>query len=425
MLDYSPVLALRQTDWYNWKSDNVRHYWAVKNGINIVNGWKPSWNEAFGGSLSYAPSLFVHTICKLAELEGDRPTLQPNPCLTDENVYNTVLANLRKSLAEHPDSKIISVSQNDNNNYCKCANCAAITAEEGSPSGTLLRFVNRLADELADEYPDLTIDTLAYQYTQQAPKITKPSKNVCIRLCTIRCHFNHPITQEGCDECGAFRRAIEDWSAICDNIYIWDYTTNYSHYMAPFSNLHVLRENMRFFAEHNVKGVYEQGNGQGASGEFGELRAYLITRLMWDPYMSEEEYYAHMDEFLAAYYGGGWTYIRQYIDALSEFTLRGAGHTIYHSPFNAISDYIYRAMEYGLNNFWRLAEKEAGDRLEYVQRSRLHWRYTELMLHPNEEKALQFIEEVEGLGMAWREGKYHVNKEKSELFKRPALWIYE
>ena len=146
---------------------------------------------------------------------------------------------------------------------------------------------------------------------------------------------------------------------------------------------------------------------------------------MMYPYMSEEEYYALMDEFLAAYYGGGWTYIREYIDTLSEFALTGAGHTIYHAPFTAISEYIYRALEYGLNRYWNLAEKEAGDRLEYVQRSRLHWRYSQLMLNPDEEKALIFIEEVEGLGMAWREGRYHVNKEKSELFKRPALWSYE
>ena len=404
LLDYSPVLALRQTDWYNWKSDNVRHYWAVKNGINIVNGWKPSWNEAFGGSLSYAPSLFVHTIGKLAELEGERPTLQPNPCLTDENVYNIVLANLRKSLAEQPDSKIISVSQNDNNNYCKCANCAAITAEEGSPSGTLLRFVNRIADELADEYPDLTIDTLAYQYTQQAPKITKPSKNVCIRLCTIRCHFNHPITQEGCTECGAFRRAIEDWSAICDNIYIWDYTTNYSHYMAPFSNLHVLRENMRFFAEHNVKGVYEQGNGSGASGEFGELRAYLITRLMWDPYMSEEEYYAHMDEFLAAYYGAGWQNIRAYIDKMSEIAISSsAGMGIYSHPFTIFTREEFTALEGQFNEWWDAAEAAAGSRIKEVQRSRWQLIYLSLYIRPDSETARKLASKVETIGAKWSE----------------------
>jgi hypothetical protein len=290
--------------------------------------------------------------------------------------------------------------------------------------GTLLRFVNAVAEDIAEDYPNVTVDTLAYKYTRKAPSITKPRENVCIRLCSIECHFNHPFTTETCTICSAFCNDLVEWSKICENIYVWDYTTDFSYYLSFFPNLHVLRENMRFYAEHNVRGMFCQGNGQGPSGEFGELRAFLLAKLMMYPYMSEEEYNALMDEFLAAYYGGGWTYIREYIDTLSEFALTGPGHTIYHAPFTAISDYIYRALEFGLNRFWNLAEKEAGDRLEYVQRSRLHWRYSQLMLNPNEEKALAFVEEVEGLGMAWREGKYHVDKDKTQFYKGPGMWVY-
>ena len=404
LLDYTPVFALRQTDWYNWMNDTARHTWAVKNGINIVNGWKPSWNEALGGSLSYAPSLFVHTIGKLAKLDTPYPGTAPTPCLTDENIYNTVLASLREALAAQPDSRIVSVSQNDNNNYCKCATCSAIEKEEGSPAGVLLRFVNRIAEELADEYPDLAIDTLAYQYTQQAPKITKPRENVCIRLSTIRCHFNHPITKSGCTECAAFRKAIEDWSAICENIYIWDYTTNYSYYMAPFPNLHVLRANMQFFAEHNVKGVYEQGNGSGPSGEFGELRAYLITRLMKDPYMSDAEYYAYMDQFLADYYGEGWQYIRKYIDTLSQYAkMSSTGMGIYSYPFTVMSKDSFASLEEKFNEWWDAAEEAAGIRIQNVKRSRWQLRYMSLYIHPDSATARQLVKEVEAVKAKWSE----------------------
>jgi hypothetical protein len=48
----------------------------------------------------------------------------------------------------------------------------------------------------------------------------------------------------------------------------------------------------------------------------------------------------------------------------------------------------------------------------------------ELMLHPDEEKAKQLIADVEGLGMAWREGKYHVNLQESDLKKGPGHWKY-
>ena len=71
---------------------------------------------------------------------------------------------------------------------------------------------------------------------------------------------------------------------------------------------------MRLFADNHVKGIFAQGNYQSVSGEFGELRAYLLARLLWEPEMEPDAYYGHMDAFLEGYYGKGWRYIRNYID---------------------------------------------------------------------------------------------------------------
>ena len=401
LLDYTPTFELRQTDWYNWMDETKRHTWASKVGINIMSGWKQSWDESLGGSLSYAPSMFVHTIGKLTETGGGTSA---NPCLTDENIYNTALANVRKILAENPNTRIFSVSQNDTSARCRCANCDAIDKEEGSPSGTLLRFVNKIANDIAQDYPDVVIDTLAYEYTQPAPKVTKPAPNVCIRLSTITCHLTHPLTKSSCSVCSNFRKAIEEWSAICDNIYIWDYTTNYAYYLATFPNFHVLRENVQFFANHNVKGIYEQGNGSGPSGEFGELRAYLIGKLLMDPYMSKDEYYAHMDEFLAAYYGEGWENIRKYINTYTQYAnMSPSGMTLYNYPFGVLSKDSLASLEDSFNGWWDAAEAAAGDRLEYVQRSRWQLRYLLLFIHPDLETAEQFAAEVEAMGTKWSE----------------------
>ena len=414
-IDYTPTFELRQTDWYKWISDGSGYTWAAKSGINIVSGWSYSWGEELGGSLTYAPSMFVHTIGKLAELDTPYPATAPNPCLTDENTYNTVLANVRKIMAETPTAKILSISQNDNTGYCKCENCQAIDKEEGSPAGTLLRFVNRIANEIADEYPELTIDTLAYRYTLNAPKVTKPAPNVCVRLSTITCHFTHPITTSSCSACDNFCRAIEDWSKICDNLYIWDYTTNYSYYLATFPNFHVLRENMKFFAQHNVKGVYEQGNASGPSGEFGELRAYLIGKLLMNPYMSNTEYYAHMDEFLAAYYGEGWQNIRQYINTYTQYAkMSTSGMGLYNYPFGVLSKDSLKSLKDKFNSWWDAAEAQAGDRLEYVQRSRWQLRYLLLYVEPDKTEAEKLVAEVEGNGTKW-----------SEKFPKLLWYVYE
>ena len=410
---YVPTFELRRM---NWHTLGTSADWCVKNGMNISNA---SFTEADGGCLSYG-AYFVHTLGKLTET-GD--AYAPNPCLTDPKILATAIANVRKALEEDPNINILSVSQNDKTEYCKCANCAAIDEEEGSPAGTLLRFVNAIAADIAEDYPNVTIDTLAYKYTQKAPSVTKPLPNVCVRLCSIMCDFTHPLDcAENCSDNETFRNDLIEWGKICDNIYIWDYTTNFHYYIATYANFHVLRENMLFYAKNNVRGMFPQGNSNSLSGEFGELRGYLLAKLMMNPYMSEEEYYAHMDEFLEAYYGEGWTYLRSYINDTSELASISC-QGIYDYPFTAITEIDYKLNEKKFTEYWDKAEELAGDRSEALKRSRLQWRYIQLMLHPNEEDARALIYDVESYSMAWRENMWTA-RSTSDLNKGPHQWYY-
>ena len=186
--------------------------------------------------------------------------------------------------------------------------------------GSLLPFVNRVAEELEEEYPNLAIDTLAYRYTRKAPATLKARHNVIVRLCSIECCFSHPIAE--CNaatdkvEDGSFADCVREWANHCERIYIWDYTTNFQSYHNCFPNFNVLRQNARFFADNNVRGLFEQGDGQTINGEFGPLRTYLLTRLLWDPYMDEETYERHINEFMEGYYGAGWKNLRRFFDRL-------------------------------------------------------------------------------------------------------------
>ena len=305
---YSPAFIARDSFWYSLEHDQVLSIQLKDNSGYVAD---------MEGGISYAGS-FVHT---LAALTGESHVVGKQPCLTDEAVYRKVLSNVKMWLRSHPNAKIVSVSQNDSaaeHLGCQCINCRAIDEREGTPMGSLLTFVNRIANDIKDEFPDVYVDTLAYRYTRQAPKTIKPADNVIIRLCSIECCFSHPLEDENCEQNVAFKKDIEEWSAICKNLYIWDYTTNFMFYLAPFPNLGVLRQNVKFYKDHNVIGMFEQGNYQSISGEFGELRAYLLAKLLWNPDMTEEEYYRHMDEFLQDYYGAGWENIRTYIDKITE-----------------------------------------------------------------------------------------------------------
>ncbi|MBE6641746.1 MAG: DUF4838 domain-containing protein [Ruminococcaceae bacterium] len=390
--EFSPVFDFRQIDGYSVQKD---YRWCTKNGVNCSQ-WVGRFREDWGGSLGYSGP-WVHSLYKLLGTSKDE-----QPCFTDPTVLANTIAAVRKILKDDPDTTLISVSQNDNDNYCTCKNCSIVMAKERSAAGPLIRFVNAVADDIAKDYPNVTIDTLAYRWSQTPPAVTKPRENVCIRLCSFYCHFTQPITSDRCPENKDFREDIVAWSKVCDNIYIWDYTINYRFAVPTFPNLHVLRENMKFFAENNVKGVFPEGNYMSASGEFGELRAYLLAKLLTDPLMSEEEYNRHMNEFLAAYYGEGWTYIRSYIDEICTKADSGC-QSIYDSPFKAVPATFYYGNRSKFTEYWDKAEELAGARLKNVQRSRLQWRYIQLMLSKNVDDAKKLIADVEAAGVHWGE----------------------
>ena len=194
---------------------------------------------------------------------------------------------------------------------------------------------------------------------------------------------------------------------------------------------------MQFFAENNVVSMFPQGNGQGISGEFGELRAYLLAKLMCDPFMTKEEYSNHMNEFLAAYYGEGWEYIRAFIDKTSELAANGGykinsdetegaavcGQGIYDHPLTVITRSEYLENEAYFDMLWAQALANAGDREAAVARSMMQWRLTKLYLHPNAEQAQSLIDDAKAAGVVWKEGNPNV-QDSSDLSKSPYYWSY-
>ncbi|HBN82706.1 MAG TPA: DUF4838 domain-containing protein, partial [Clostridiales bacterium] len=53
----------------------------------------------------------------------------------------------------------------------------------------------------------------------------------------------------------------------------------------------------------------------GGGTDFNELRAYIISKLLWDP---DTDVKKHMDEFIDYYYQDAGVYIKEYIKALTD-----------------------------------------------------------------------------------------------------------
>lgn len=243
-----------------------------------------------------------------SEIDGKRTAERSQLCLTNsemrEEMVKVVLARLRAQ----PEAGLISISQNDWHGRCQCDACRAVEAEEGSPAGPLIRFVNAVAEEVEKEHPDVLVETLAYQYTRKPPRLVKPRQNVIVRLCSIECSFVQPLARGEHNQ--DFRRDIEGWSKIAPQLFVWDYVTNFSNYIVPHPNMRVLAPNIRFFADNRVIGLFEQGDSQSRIGDFLRLRAWLLAHLMWDPSRDAE---ALISEFLDGYYGPAAPHLRDYL----------------------------------------------------------------------------------------------------------------
>jgi hypothetical protein len=314
---YVPVFEYREPYWFDaFDSD-----WAVR---NKSNGNRPNLDEKRGGHHTYQG--FVHTFYPLippekyfkehpeyfSEIDGKRTHKRAQLCLTNEQMRRELVKNLKANLRKNPKATIASVSQNDWHGNCQCDKCAAIEKEEGSPAGLMLRFVNSVAEDIEQEFPNVAISTLAYQYTRKPPKYVRPRDNVIVRLCSIECSFSKPLSDERNKE---FRDDIIGWSKICDRLYVWDYTTNFRHHIMPHPNLRVLGPNMKFFAEHNVKGVFEQGAYTTNGAEMAELRAWVLAKLLWDPNLDGQQL---IDQFVDGYYGPAGAHIKDYLNTIHD-----------------------------------------------------------------------------------------------------------
>lgn len=258
--------------------------------------------------------------------EGKRVGENAQLCLSNPEVFQVVLENLKKYVAEKPEAKYWSVSQNDNDAYCQCEKCQAMNARDGSPMGSVLNFVNRIAEH----FPDKVISTLAYWYTRKPPLITRPGPNVHILLCNIEANRGQPIETDVRSQ--GSREELLAWKEICPNVFLWDYCIQFRNLVSPFPNLRVLGPNIRFFVENNVRSLFSQCNRE-IGGEFHELRGYLLAKLMWNPDIDEREV---MLDFLNGYYKQAGPVILRYIDRIhDEMEAAGGELNIFGGPLDA------------------------------------------------------------------------------------------
>ncbi|MHB9081217.1 MAG: DUF4838 domain-containing protein, partial [Pirellulaceae bacterium] len=272
-------------------------------------------------------------------------------CLTNPELRQACLAKLRNFIAtsqeaarstNSPAPLVFSVSQNDWENPCQCEPCQAIANAEGSEAGPLLEFVNFLADNIRDQYPEVFIDTLAYQYTQQAPKTLKCRDNVIIRLCDTQADMLKPITAP---ENKAFHDHLLTWAGVCRNLRIWDYAVTYeSPNGMPLPTTHTYGPDFRFYAAHNVEGVFTELE-YPLIADLRDFKIWMMIKTLENVDVDDDKL---TDTFMDGHYGPAGKNVKSYLRALEEEArLRKSTSTCWQGSPNRLTyinlDFVTRA----------------------------------------------------------------------------------
>ena len=368
-----PVLEYREPFTYDCFDGD----WCARNRVNSSAGRLAAKH---GGKVKFGDGFFVHTFNRLVPpgkyfdqhpeyfslVGGKRLKNRSQLCCTNQDVIRICTEGIRKAMRQQPDAGVFSVSQNDWHNYCQCEKCQAVAKREGSQMAPVLYLVNRVAEAVQKEFPDKAVETLAYQWTRKPPKQMRPRHNVIVRLCSIECCFAHPLATCQSKANRKFREDMKAWAKVGCRLWVWDYVTDFRHYLLPFPNQRIRNDNIRFFVRHNVGGIFEQDTYNTSHSELAQLGGYLTAKFLWNPDYGED---TATGEFLAGYYGKAAGPIRAYIDMLHDRVEKENIHVnIWAGPE---SKHLTDKLLIESDQLWQQAEAQVADDAETLKRVKL------------------------------------------------------
>ena len=334
-----------QNGWYERLKMNGTIVKEGENSIELYNEWG-TWCHS---SFEFVPpeKYFDEHPEYYAKFLGKRRyqfnvlgrTFPTHLCYTNEEVYQIAEAELVKRIEANPEVKFWDFSIMDT--YfatCRCKECKKFNKEAGSEMGTLLAFLNRLADAIRDDYPDVYLSTLAYQRVKNPPKNMKCAPNLCINVCAFPGTQSYPYSTEGGIKASReFAERVVEWGKICDNILVWDYVVNFTHLKLPFPNFEFQKENLEFYLENNIRFVFHQGSREPMD-ENAEMRTYLLSRQLWD---KDVDLLALAKKYVAVVYGDAAGLVEEYMDTANAAMIEsGADLSLYDSPKKHKNGYL-------------------------------------------------------------------------------------
>ncbi len=293
---FVPVLELRDPYIYKtWDSN-----WSLRNKTNTPQARVPL---AWGGSLRFHHAAHTYAIYfPTEEYFGKHPEYyalingkrQPTQlCHTNEDVIRLSIEKTCQIFRDNPEVTVTAIAPNDGRSFCDCPNCKRLDDENGGRAGSFFYFVNRIAAGVKKEFPHHHLISLAYLDYAKPPTKLKVDPYIIIRLCTD----SHAWMYQFCFvwESEEFQKAIKAWHAAGAKIYLWDYTTDYVHFLVPMANWPVVADNTRFNIKNGATGIMYESDGN----DNDEMRGWVWAKQLWNPDLDTKTL---LKDFVFGYY---------------------------------------------------------------------------------------------------------------------------
>ena len=251
-------------------------------------------------------------------------------------MQETILSKMVSAIEVYPDMEYIGLFQEDNIAYCQCVACTELKEQYGSYSGAVIRFVNELDNKLqeylwakagktGEEKREIKLVFLGYTFTEQPPVIEEDgeyfpvdetvicNENVAVLLCPTQAKYTHGFTEE---ENVKYAENIKAWSAVCSNILIWTYQTNFTEFLYPYPSWNAASDTYGYLKDMGVEYIFNEGQylNERATG-FGNLKNYLNGKLGLNASLDTG---ALTDKWFMYYFLDAAEPMRAYFDDLTE-----------------------------------------------------------------------------------------------------------
>ena len=307
--------------------------WSLKNRLNSNLWGVRQLDDRHGGGYDFvgAPAHnltgeylmkpYVDTHPEFFSLVNGKRLTDKNGqiCATNMAAAEAAAKELCRLFVSRPDASFAALSQGDNHNFCQCRSCRQAYAEKGKLV-VYLEFLNVVAGLVAYRFPNRKLVMLAYEDILGIPDDFRLADNILVQYCTPFCRA-HSADDVNCEHNAAAVRDFRRWVRASKGIWIWDYVNCFKYELMPLLHFDHLLRNIRFYAENNAEGIFNEGGhrNDASFANCAPLRNYLLAKAMWNPFMSDEQWNRHKNEFLQAYFGKGGESIAAYLSLIHTY----------------------------------------------------------------------------------------------------------